>query len=139
MTYEEERGEIPAGNMTVVQLEGRYHPAAKYAGRTVIAADISENEFRLSFEDGARIMIWDDGQSCCESRYLTTDDDLGDLIGKKFWYVETKPVEVQEDGDESHEIVFVEIGYEDDHITLASHNRHNGYYSGATLRLTELG
>ncbi len=46
----------------------------------------------IIFEDKTWLEIIDDGQACCENRYITTDDDLNDLIGKEFQNIEISKV-----------------------------------------------
>lgn len=120
---------------------GNQNAADKYYGRTVVAAVLDqENErFRITFDDGVQIAIWDDGQSCCENRYMRTDDEPAALIGQKLVRIEAKDGPTTEEGEwgDAHECVFVEIATEGGFITLASHNVHNGYYGGFGLTITE--
>lgn len=53
-------------------------------GKVIREARIESDELRLSFTDGTGIALWDDGQSCCESRYMRTDDDLTKVAGSAF-------------------------------------------------------
>jgi hypothetical protein len=104
------------------------------AGKIVTAADFSEERLRLEFDDGTAVQIRDDVPSCCEIRYMTTDDDVSSLVGHKLLYVEAKdgPTEEDEDGD-PHETCFVEVATDDGFITITSHNEHNGWYGGFAL------
>jgi hypothetical protein len=106
----------------------------------------TDESFVLYFEDGARIVITDDGQSCCESRYMTTDDDIQSLVGNRLVNITGKEVSdktvlVKQDDWGDHETVFVEIQSSGGFITLVNHNEHNGYYGGfsMTIRVYEAG
>jgi hypothetical protein len=108
-----------------------------FYGRTITAAELRDDKFHLSFDDGQKIAIWDDGQSCCEHRYMKCDDDPASLVGHKLTRIEAKEgPDVQGDYD-THEQVFVEIGTDAGFITLNNHNEHNGYYGGFGLTITK--
>src|SRR5688572_26528754 len=79
---------------------GSRHNASEFYGRTVIAAGLSDERLSLTLEDGEIIQIWDDGQSCCESRYITCDDDLSKIIGGKLVRIETREAENQPNPDD---------------------------------------
>lgn len=117
---------------------GSKHSANEYYGKTIASAEIKDDRLRIGFSDGKVIEIWDDGQSCCESRYMTTDDDPASLVGHTLARIEAKdgPDSEGEYGD-CHEQVFVEVGTDKGFITIANHNEHNGYYGGFGLTITE--
>ena len=101
----------------------------------------------LKFADGTAIRLYDDAQSCCEHRYISTDDDVADLVGQKLIEVECRDIEKPEDEDEDgnadidnycHDMMFVKIQGNKSPITLCTHNEHNGYYGGFILRCDEL-
>lgn len=109
-----------------------------FYGRKIVAAKLDANEIHLTFADGSGAKIWDDGQSCCESRYMTCDDDLSKLVGGELRRVDTKPgPEVESEYDE-HEQVFIEIGTDECFVTVCTHNEHNGYYGGFGLSMDEV-
>lgn len=116
---------------------GTENSASKYYGRKITDASFEDNSLNLTFEDGVKINIFDDGQSCCESRYMTTSDDVKWLIGKtlKEIAVKTAPDEPYDYG--SHEVQFLEVMTNDGCITFANHNEHNGYYGGFGMNITE--
>lgn len=119
--------------------EGSELGPVECAGRTIAAAEMSDEKLRLTFEDGLQIEIFDDGQSCCESRYMKTDDDVASLIGRKLMHIVTKEAPDVEDGSgDSHEVVFVEIGTDEGCVTLVNHNEHNGYYGGFGLTIRQV-
>lgn len=117
---------------------GSENDPAKFYGKKIVAAEIKDERLRLALEGGPTIEIWDNGQSCCESRYITTDDQVSSLVGGALARIETRygPSIGAEYGDE-HEQVFVEVGTDKGFITVVNHNEHNGYYGGFGLTVTE--
>ena len=118
---------------------GSENDAAKYIGKAITGAVIKDDRLNVDFEDGTKISIWDNGQSCCESRYMTTDDDVAVLVGGELVNIEAKPgIDMKEsEYDDEHETVFVEVQTDKGFITVVNHNQHNGYYGGFGLTITE--
>lgn len=87
------------------------------------------------------LIIYDNGQSCCERRYITCDDELDSYVGAKivgFEAVRGPDVELEADEDgwvsgDAHEQMFVKLETTSGTITLTTHNEHNGYYGGFAL------
>ena len=118
---------------------GSEHRAPEFYGRKIVDATFSEEDVRLTFADGCRIRIYDDGQSCCESRYLTTDDDVRDLVGGALTEVVLREGPEQAGTyDEVHESQFMDIRTDKGFITVSSHNEHNGYYGGICMSIAVL-
>lgn len=121
---------------------GSEHDPKEFYGQTILTAEIADDRLKLRFMNGKGIEIWDNGQSCCEHRHMTTDDDVKSLWGQTLTRIEAKPgPDVPEDNDGwggCHEQVFVEIGTDKGFITIVNHNEHNGYYGGFGLTITEL-
>jgi len=118
---------------------GSEHSADEYYGQKILAAEITDDRLCLSLSpSGKTIEIWDNGQSCCESRFMTTDDDVKSLVGHELRRIEAKDGPDGEDEyGECHEQVFVEVGTDKSFITVVNHNQHNGYYGGFGLTITE--
>lgn len=96
-------------------------------------ARIVENGLVFIFDDG-QLRVFDDGQSCCEHRYMSTDDDLpyydgASLIELK---VESAP-EAEDEYGEVHEQEFLHVKTSKGSFTVVNHNEHNGYYGGFAL------
>lgn len=133
--------QIGIGAMLHVLGGGSKHDPSEYIGKLITAAEMiddgSIDKLKITFDDGKNIYIWDDGQSCCEHRYMTTDDDVSTLVGGELLHIETKegPYEEGEYGD-VHETVFVEVATDKGFITITTHNQHNGYYGGFGLTIT---
>jgi hypothetical protein len=81
------------------------------------------------------MQLFDAGQSCCEHRYMRTDDDLKSFIGAELVDAEISnaPDQVDEYG-ETHEIQFLRVKTSKGLITISNHNEHNGYYGGFAIR-----
>lgn len=116
---------------------GTEHEPSEYYGRKITAAELIDNRLRLTLDGGKQIEIWDDGQSCCEHRYITTDDDLSSLVGGVLNRIECRDGATVRGEYDEHEIAFVEVGTDKAFITLTTHNQHNGYYGGFGLTITE--
>jgi hypothetical protein len=81
---------------------------------------------------GGELDLFDDGQSCCEHRYFTCDDDLTQFWGAEIVDVVLKPGGETEN-DDVHEWAFVEVVTSKGSFTFTAHNDHNGYYGGINL------
>ena len=130
-------GDLGIGAMLHYLGGGSEHGANEYYGRKIAAAEVVDNRLRLSFDDGKSIELWDNGQSCYENRYMTTDDDVKSLIGGELVRIEAKPGPSITADYEEHEQVFIEVATDKGFITIANHNEHNGYYGGFGLTITE--
>lgn len=103
-------------------------------GKTIKSLSLSNDVLHFVMEDGTKMDMYDDGQSCCEHRYMTTDDKLEDFIGAKLIGAEVKeaaPIAVDY-GD--HEIAFLDVTTDKGMFQMKTHNEHNGYYGGFLIR-----
>lgn len=108
-------------------------------GKVIKAIDFSEDALLLHFKDGTGIKIFDDGQSCCEHRYMTTDDDLQSFVNTEFVDLELREAPDQEgEYGEPHEIQFLLVNTKKGTFTVETHNEHNGYYGGFLIVVREL-
>jgi len=108
-------------------------------GKTITALHLgNDNALHFEFEDCYKMKLFDDGQSCCESRYMTTDDNLAYFVGAELMDVEVReaPTVVGEYGEE-HEVQFLVITTSKGCFTMESHNEHNGYYGGFAIEVAE--
>ena len=113
--------------------------AEKYYGKKITEVQFDEDTIILKFEDGSGFRIVDNGQSCCENRYMRTDDKPKDLIGSRLKEVRLADSRSTKDNyGDVHEIQFliIKAGYEE--ISFSSHNVHNGYYGGFYIQLENL-
>ena len=103
-------------------------------GKTIRAVWLGDDDaLHMRFDDDSAMKLSDEGQSCCEHRYMRTDDDLAYYIGSKFMGAELKeapPIKSDDWWGDEHEVQFLEIQTDKGVFTMASHNEHNGYYGG---------
>ncbi len=107
-------------------------------GKEIIKLKLEDNTLHVTTPD-SEVVIYDDGQSCCEHRYMQTDDDLNYFVGSIFNDLEIKDATGCDTENDSHEIQFLEIKTSKGVITFANHNEHNGYYGGFAIVTEKLG
>lgn len=105
--------------------------------KRIIDIDIVKDKdyLYIEFDDNTKLKIFDDGQSCCEIRYMNTDDDLKYHVGSIFIGAEIKNGPDEEDEYGIHETQFLEIKTSKGCFTITNHNEHNGYYGGFAIEL----
>jgi hypothetical protein len=99
-------------------------------GKKIKSLSLDDNSLRFVFEDGSTMRLSDEGQSCCESRYLTFEGNLEDYVGAEFKMAKFRD---EYDGNaeyNEHEIQPVEIETDKGSFIVEHHNEHNGYYGG---------
>jgi hypothetical protein len=103
-------------------------------GKRIVALELSEEKLSIALSDGSRVELFDDGQSCCESRYMRTDDSLSDFVGAELRGAEVREAAnlAHEWGD--HEVQFLLVQTDKGDLTISAHNEHNGYYGGFSIR-----
>jgi hypothetical protein len=134
---------VPGVGAMIGYLSGNEATVAAYKdslGKKITEASIDNDGnggdglLRLGFEDGSTISIFDNGRSCCESRYMTCDDDLVSIVGGRLLKIETKEApEQRTDWGYPHEIEFLQVQTDAGAVTLSTHNEHNGYYGGFNI------
>ena len=107
--------------------------------KTISFLGVAGNELKMEFTDGTGIKFFDDGQSCCEHRYMDSGDDLPAFIGAKFTgaRIASGPGEEDEYGQEK-ESQFLIIETSMGSFTVVNYNEHNGYYGGFDLEVRPL-
>lgn len=106
----------------------------------IVEGDYGENTLAVRFTDGTGLGFTDDGQQCCEERYMSVDgDDLSEFIGAKYVeaFVKDAPPKI-EDEYWIHEVQFLEIRTSKGSVTVSAHNEHNGYYGGFDIVVEEI-
>jgi len=98
--------------------------------KVIESVALIENELVFEFEDGTKLKLWDDGQCCCESRYMDTDDDLTEYAGSRLLDFELKSADCVDSEYEVHEVQFLDVKTDKGVFTMSNHNEHNGYYGG---------
>lgn len=100
-------------------------------GKVISQVVLLDNHLHIIFEDGSELNFYDDGQSCCEYRYFTSDgDDLSEFIGAKYVEAFLKDAPNVEEVYDVHEVCFLEVRTSRGSITVSAHNEHDGGYGG---------
>lgn len=105
----------------------------KYKGliiQEIAIRDGSPDELRITFTDGRTIILQDDRQSCCEVRYMHTDDDLQYVVGATLLSVEVADGPTKYYDYEVRESQFLRVHTSKGTVTIVNYNSHNGYYGG---------
>lgn len=102
-------------------------------GKTITVVELVGNVLRFEFEDRSRLLLWDNAQSCCEHRYMSTDDDLPYYVGAQLLDVEVRDGGRTDNDWGDHEIQFLVVTTDRGTFSVANHNEHNGYYGGFAL------
>lgn len=100
-----------------------------------VAVQPDKGSMVMEFEDGTAIAFYDAGQSCCEQRFMTCDDELTYYAGSVFTGAEIKEGPTDETDGEPHDQEFLIIKTSKGEFTVANHNEHNGYYGGFLIRI----
>ena len=122
-----------AGNKSTVEA----HNAGKGKVIKSLTLDKDKDELVMLFDDGTGLVFWDNGQSCCESRYMTCDDDLASYAGATFIEAELAEAPSVDLEWGEHEVQFLNIKTSLGVATLETHNEHNGYYGGFAVCIRE--
>jgi hypothetical protein len=110
-----------------------------YVGKVIDSVNLNGDELHFVFADGTKMKLWDDGQSCCESRYMMTDDDLSIYSGTVLVSIEVRDApDMEDEYGNMHEVQFLEVMTNNGCFTMATHNEHNGYYGGFSVRVGAL-
>lgn len=99
-------------------------------GKKIAKVAVEDNRLKFEFADGSKLTLFDDGQSCCEHRYMVCDDDLAKFVGRKLTDFELADGPTMEDCGEPHEVQFLKVYTSRGSFTVSNHNEHNGYYGG---------
>lgn len=104
-------------------------------GKTIAAISLGNDDaLHFVFDDGSKMQMFDAGQSCCEVRYMRTDDDLDYYVGSKIVGATIKEAPSITGPWVEHDVEFLEVQTDKGVFTMASHNEHNGYYGGFCIR-----
>lgn len=97
----------------------------------------NDGALRIHFKDVGQLVIADSGRSCCESRYMSCDDDLETFVGARVVHIDlaaAAPPDHEERKEDEwggcHEEMFLKIRTTNGDFTVCAHNEHNGYYGG---------
>lgn len=102
-------------------------------GKTITDLALKDNTLAICFNDGTGIELKDEGQSCCEHRYMDSDgDDFSHVRGAKLLGIEIReaPSLHQKEDSTDHDVEFLVIRTSEGECVFSNHNEHNGYYGG---------
>jgi hypothetical protein len=122
-------------------------------GKKIKSLYLKSGALHIGFIDGTGIQMFDDGQSCCENRFMVCDDDLKPFIGAKLTGASIRDAQSKEIAEaekklkkedpantyvgEDHEIQFLIVETSKGSFTISNHNVHNGYYGGFSIVVSE--
>ena len=109
-----------------------------YYGQKIVRVKMVSHELHLTLDNGKTLVMEDAGQSCCEHRYMSCDDDLNDLVGGFLLGIAVEYGNDPSDDYDIHEEQFLKIQATTGSITVVNHNGHNGYYGGFYLTYQEI-
>lgn len=84
----------------------------------------------ISFKDGTNLMLCDKARSCCESRWMSTDDDLTHYVGGTLKDIGIKAGPETDADGEPTESMFMHVKTTKGTFVVNTYNSHNGYYGG---------
>ena len=89
----------------------------------------------ITFKDDTTLTFYDCARSCCESRYMSTEDDLSQFKNCTFKGIEIIDGGTKDPGDygEVSETVFLHVKTTKGKIVVNTYNHHNGYYGGILI------
>jgi len=99
-----------------------------------------DDALHFRFAEGPGLRVADEGQSCCEHRYMVCDDDLSSFVGSKITgmeLVDGPDAAVDDERYGCSEVQFLNVSTTSGVFTVASHNEHNGYYGGFWIQCSE--
>lgn len=102
-----------------------------HLGKRIEHIGMSDDTLTIRFGDGTGLKLYDDGQDCCERRYMHTDDDFSEVVGGVLFGIEVRDAPDSEDEyGEVHEVQFLVVKTSKGECVVSTHNEHNGYYGG---------
>jgi len=118
--------------------EESVHCMTEAIGKEISTLSYDDKALHISFIDGTKIKLSDEGQSCCEHRYMRTDDDLTSFVGGILIKAEINDApSIDDEWGEEHEVQFLIITTSKGSFTMANHNEHNGYYGGFSIECSK--
>ena len=102
--------------------------------KRIVSLEMKEDTLYFEFEGGYKMKLADEGQYCCEHRYMMTDDELGDFVGSILLDAEIKDGPEIDATYDVHEQQFLIISTDKGQFTMVTHNEHNGFYGGFCIQ-----
>jgi len=105
-------------------------------GKEIKDIKLEKNTLTLFFTDRSKLVLWDDGQSCCEYRYMEADvTDFDYHKGAVLQSLEVADGSFAELDESCYckDIEFLKITTSKGTFTITNYNEHNGYYGGFSI------
>lgn len=100
-------------------------------GKTIRSVELKDDILRLTFDDGSILSLRDAGQSCCESRWMSTDADLPYYAGAVLQDISLASAEIAPpEGSGCYDAQFLQVHTSKGILDAVTHVNHNGYYGG---------
>lgn len=104
-------------------------------GKQITSLSLAGDALNIGLNDNSKLILKDEGQSCCEHRYMVCDDGLDYFVGSTLLGGELRDGGGKEgEHGDTHEIQFLVITTSKGMFTVSNHNEHNGYYGGFCVR-----
>lgn len=108
----------------------------KAIGQEISSVRVENDIIKIDFKVGFGIEILDNGQSCCEHRYMVVDDkDFDYFVGAKFTGIAVGEYLSNNDDYNCHDSQFLYIRTDIGTFDAVMHDEHNGYYAGFSPRI----
>jgi hypothetical protein len=104
-------------------------------GKKIKLLELKDGQVICELENGGILILEDNGQSCCEHRYMCTDD-ARNFAGETLVDVELREAPDVGDASEVHEVQFLVLKTDKGEFVVSTHNEHNGYYGGFSIEAT---
>lgn len=107
-------------------------------GKEILSvAIVGDDTLEIIFTDDSKLRVVDEGQSCCERRYMNTDDDVDYYAGSIFTGLDVDSGGYHnqtEDEYDVEETQFMKVHTSRGTFTVVNYNAHNGFYGGFSIR-----
>jgi len=104
-------------------------------GKTISKVYVKDDAMRLEFDE-VLLVLQDEGQSCCEHRFMVCDDNLEHYKGAQLLEITIEDAHPDVTGEwgDVNEVQFMHVKTTKGSFTVSNHNQHNGYYGGFSIR-----
>lgn len=102
--------------------------------RSITIDDEGNGALRIALESGDVLRLRNCESTCCERRYMHSDDNLKSFLGARLASIEMDSA-TQRDGEYGDVIEqsFIKVRTTNGDFTVIAYNEHNGYYGGINL------
>lgn len=106
-------------------------------GKLIRGISINDTMLTLRLNNDTELILTDQGQDCCERRYMHTDDNLTnffDSILLNIRIVDGPSIENEDYGYNDSQFLIVDTSKGS--FTVVNYNKHNGFYYGFDIQAT---